>query len=516
MKNIYSKKQRWKAVLFITALVIIGLSMAYSNILVDNIADEEERKVRLWANTVQEKAELVKFANDLFAKMKEEESRKSKIWAQGVKQLSNPEIKGDVVTFIFELIRSNETVPVILTDENGKIETFKNLDPSRSKDTVYLISELNAMKKLNPPTKISFNNNKTNYLYYKDSKLFEELKYVIDELVASFLDEVLTNSASSPVIYTDSTQQKVLFYNNLSSSAPLSKNTAKTELTQELLTQELEEMREEHEPIMVELRDGTSNYIFYKSSKLVTQLKYFPFIQFFIIGLFILVAYILFSSARKAEQNQVWVGMSKETAHQLGTPISSLMAWLELLKMKFEDEPVLDEIKRDINRLEVITDRFSKIGSEPELFATDLKQAVEESVGYLKKRISKKVEFSFLNTDSETLVKLNTPLFSWVIENLSKNAVDAMEGIGSLTYTISREENWIYLDIKDTGKGIPKNKQSTIFQPGYTTKKRGWGLGLTLVKRIIETYHNAKIEVKESGVDKGTTFRITFNAIVHE
>lgn len=511
MKNIYSNKQRWKAILFITALIIIGLSMAYSNILVDNIADEEERKVRLWANTVQEKAELVKFANDLFTKIKSEESRKSKIWAQGVKQLSNPDIKGDVVTFILDLIRSNETVPVILTDETGKIETSKNLDPAKARDTTYLNLELAKMRKLNPPTKITFGNNKVNYLYYKDSKLFEELKYVIDELVASFMDEVLTNSASSPVMYTDSSQEKILFYNNLESSSSLVKDN-KVSFSEEFLKRQLNEMREEREPIMVQLRDGSTNYIFYKSSQLVTQLKYFPFIQFFIIGLFILVSYILFSSARKAEQNQVWVGMSKETAHQLGTPISSLMAWLELLKMKFEDEPVLDEIKRDINRLEVITDRFSKIGSEPELFPLDLKLAVEESVGYLKNRISKKVNFTVRGTETETMVKLNLPLFSWVIENLSKNAVDAMEGIGDLTYTIKREENWVYLDIHDTGKGIPKNKQSTIFQPGYTTKKRGWGLGLTLVKRIVETYHSAKIEVKESSQTKGTTFRITFDA----
>ena len=514
MINIYSKKQRWKAVLFITALIIIGLSMGYTNILVDNIAQEEERKVRLWANTVQEKAELVKFANDLFSKIKKEERKKSEIWAKGVKQLASTEINGDV-SFILELIRSNETVPVILIKENGEIERFKNLDPKRSSDTTYLRQELEEMKKLNPPTKIVFNKNKVNYLYYKDSKLFEELKYVIDELVAAFMDEVLTNSASTPVIYTDSTQNNILFHNNLEQGISIAPKVSSnsSNLKDDFLKSQLEEMRQEHEPIMVELRDGTMNYIFYKSSSLITQLKYFPFIQFFIIGLFVLVSYILFSSARKAEQNQVWVGMSKETAHQLGTPISSLMAWLELLKIKFEDEPVLDEIKRDINRLEVITDRFSKIGSEPELFVHDLHQVVEESVGYLKKRISKKVEFTINCSEESTPVKLNVPLFGWVIENLSKNAVDAMEGIGSLTFNISREENWIYLDITDTGKGIPKNKQSSIFQPGYTTKKRGWGLGLTLVKRIIETYHSSKIEIKESAPEKGTTFRLTLIAV---
>lgn len=504
--NIYSDKQRWKAILFISALIIIGLSMAYSNYLVDKISKEEERKIRLWAKTVSEKAELVRFANDLFARFSSEERKKGEIWAKSVKYLVSAPTSGNV-NFIFELVKSNETVPVILTKEDGSIYIHRNLDPEKAKDTTYLLKQLESMKKANPPVEIVFSTDTKNYLYYKDSKLFEELKFVLDEMLASFMEEVLVNSASVPVIYTDSTKENILYYSNLGNLGL--KSNPNVQLSKEELMETILDMEDEREPIMIELSDGTFNYIFYQKSFLLKQLQYYPFIQFFIIGLFALVSYYLFSTSRKAEQNQVWVGMSKETAHQLGTPISSLMAWLEILKMKDTDEGILKEIKRDINRLEIITDRFSKIGSEPELYTNNLYDIVEDSIEYLKKRISKKVNFHLHSEVDEPLVKLNVPLFGWVIENLSKNAVDAMEGIGELTFNITQLEDRIYLDVKDTGKGVSKLNQKTIFQPGFTTKKRGWGLGLTLVKRIIDEYHKGKIFVKESS-DKGTIFRIEF------
>jgi nitrogen-specific signal transduction histidine kinase len=505
--NIYTKKQRWKAILFITALIIIGLSMAYTNWLVDKISKEEERKITLWAKTVSEKAELVRFTNDLFDRFGNEERKKSEIWAKSVQYLVNAPAGGDV-SFLLDLVKSNETVPVILVLENGMFQ-HRNLDPKRTMDSTYLYEQLQEMKKANPPVVIELESGAKNYLYYKDSKLFVELRYVLDEMLASFLDEILLNSASTPVIYTDNSQKNVLHYANIENGV-LGSNSKKSNLSKDELLEQINSMKAENEPIKVELHDGTFNYIFYKKSFLLQQLKFFPLIQLFIIGLFVWVSYSLFSSARKTEQNQVWVGMSKETAHQLGTPISSLMAWLELLKMKFGDEPVLDEIKRDINRLEIITDRFSKIGSDPELTAQNLEETISESINYLKKRISKKVIFTLENHSQNPVVKMNTPLFGWVIENLSKNAVDAMDGVGSLSFVIQEIENKIVLDISDTGKGVPKNKFESIFKPGYTTKKRGWGLGLTLVKRIIENYHAGNIYVKSSTLGKGTTFRIEF------
>jgi signal transduction histidine kinase len=250
--------------------------------------------------------------------------------------------------------------------------------------------------------------------------------------------------------------------------------------------------------------------VFYKDSFLLTQLKYYPYVQFFIIGLFLLAAYFLFSTARKEEQNQVWVGMAKETAHQLGTPLSSLVAWVEILKMKNLDEDTITEIQKDVRRFEIITQRFSNIGSLPKLEKENIIKVIYDAVDYVKARSSKKVIFSInLPKDYEYAVPLNIPLFEWVIENLCKNAIDAMDGEGAIDIAVTEESHLVNIDITDTGKGIPKSKFKTVFKPGYTSKKRGWGLGLTLCKRIIEIYHYGKIYVRTSTLGKGTTFRIT-------
>jgi signal transduction histidine kinase len=249
--------------------------------------------------------------------------------------------------------------------------------------------------------------------------------------------------------------------------------------------------------------------VFYENSVFYKQLKYYPLILIIIVSIFLLIAYFAFSWSRKAEQNQVWVGMSKETAHQLGTPISSILAWIELLKLKEVDNKLVEDIEKDVRRLETITERFSKIGSAPVLEKENLNKILANAVNYIKKRTTDKVSFVFyFDENSELLVPINTALFEWVVENICKNAIDAMEGAGQLEISIKDNMQIVYIDIKDTGKGIPKSKYKTIFQPGYTTKKRGWGLGLSLSKRIIEQYHLGKIFVKSSELNKGTTFRI--------
>jgi signal transduction histidine kinase len=268
-------------------------------------------------------------------------------------------------------------------------------------------------------------------------------------------------------------------------------------------------MAERNPPLIIDLGNGEKNFIFYEESYLLTQLKYYPYFQFGVIGLFLMIAYTLFSTARKAEQNQVWVGMSKETAHQLGTPLSSLMAWIEILKTKSVDETILKEIQRDIDRLDTITDRFSKIGSKPVLVKENITEILIHAADYIKQRTSRNVTFE-ITSSSKTQIKANVsvPLFEWVIENLCKNAVDAMNGVGKITIEVTDAIQFVYVDITDTGKGIPKSKTKTVFEPGYTTKQRGWGLGLSLCKRIIENYHGGKIFVKWTEPDKGTTFRI--------
>lgn len=281
---------------------------------------------------------------------------------------------------------------------------------------------------------------------------------------------------------------------------------------------ELEYMRGQHAPIRMSVFNEQW-LVYYKDSALLSQLKLFPYIQLSVIAIFLMVAYTAFSSSRKSEQNQVWVGLAKETAHQLGTPISSLMAWIELIKDKFnaEDDPLLAEMENDVKRLEIVADRFSKIGSKPQLEEHSVYEVVKDFVDYFKVRVSNKITFE-LTGNRRLIAGLNIPLFDWVLENLLKNAVNAIEGTGSIKVEISgsRVKKLVYIDVTDTGKGIPRSKFDTVFQPGYTTRKRGWGLGLSLTKRMIHNYHNGQIFVKDSEVGKGTTFRIVLKSITND
>lgn len=276
---------------------------------------------------------------------------------------------------------------------------------------------------------------------------------------------------------------------------------------------QLEQMRSQHDPIEYEVFEGEKQYIYYKDSSILLQLKLYPWLQFAIIAIFLLASYLAFNNSRRAEQNRVWVGMAKETAHQLGTPISSLLAWLEYLKDKYKgkDDELLSEIENDIQRLELVADRFSKIGSTPQLKEEFVVKVVKESITYIQKRSPARITFNVYG-DEHLTAKLNVSLFDWVIENLCKNAVNAIGTDGSINIEITKNKNKVYIDISDTGVGIPKSKFQTVFEPGYTTRKRGWGLGLSLVKRIIENYHMGQIFVKDSSVGKGSTFRIILNA----
>jgi hypothetical protein len=500
--SIYSRKQRWKLWLFTAAISIVGVSLWYTNTIVNKIAEEERQKVELWAKAIEKKVALVKYTNDLFNKIKIDERKKVELWAEATKQLSR-----DLTdySFVLKVVSDNTTVPVILADENGNPITSRNLDSTAEKNNEYLKRQMEEMRAVKAPIEINIYKGEKNYLYYKDSKLFSELKIVLDDLIKSFISEVAVNSASVPVIYTDSTKFNVIQSGNIDSLKI--KDTT-------FLKHTLAVMASQNQPIEVEFGDGSKSYIFYQESKLLTQLKYYPYVMFGIIGLFLLIAYLLFSTARRVEQNQVWVGMAKETAHQLGTPLSSLIAWLEYLRSKGLDTETASEIEKDIKRLETITERFSKIGSAPTLDSVDVIAVLQDSVNYMKLRTSKNVTFTInSNNQQEVIAQLNSSLFEWVIENLIRNGVDAMNGNGSITITILDQTQFVYIDITDTGKGIEKSNYKTIFEPGYTTKQRGWGLGLSLTKRIIENYHSGKIFVKSSEIDKGTTFRIVLNKI---
>ncbi len=319
----------------------------------------------------------------------------------------------------------------------------------------------------------------------------------------NFLFKIIEANTTIPVILTDE-NGIVKGSRNLDSTGYNGNN---------FMRDKIKTMELENEPIEIEYIAGQNIKIFYENSELLNQLRIYPYFQLGIIALFLMISYFAFSYSRRSEQNKVWAGMSKETAHQLGTPISSLIGWVDYLKEGEYSVPpkILDEINHDLERLNLITERFSKIGSKPSLSIYSLHEVLSESTLYINSRTSDKVSIKIKDWDklSGINVSVNKPLFAWVIENLCKNAVDAMNGEGKIWFEIFEDDsNYIFIDIHDTGKGIPVNKQKTIFKPGYTTKKRGWGLGLSLVKRIIENYHQGKIYVKSSEIGKGSHFRI--------
>jgi signal transduction histidine kinase len=498
--DIYLRKRRWKLALFAFAILIVAASLYYTSILVTEIRKDERKNVQIWADAIHQKADLVNYTNNLFEQLKTEERKRVSIVAEAQRRILTATANEDL-NFLLSIIGENTTIPVIVTDESGHIKTSRNINLDASVKT--LKGSLKKEFSVYPPIVVNYIYDSKIYLYYKDSNIFAKLKFVLDDLIKSFFSEVVLNSASVPVIITDSTGKIPFAHGNI----PENKIKDK-----EWVQRTLKSMASQNTPIKIDLADTGIHYIYYQDSFLVTQLNYYPIVQFGVIFVFLLIAYLLFSYARRSEQNQVWVGMAKETAHQLGTPLSSMVAWMELLKLKGLDQETITEIEKDVQRLETITERFSKIGSAAKLEKRDVVAVVYDTVGYIRSRISAKVTFDIKPAHGqEIIIPLNLHLFEWVIENLCKNAVDAMEGNGHVGIDITEDVDHIHIDVSDTGKGIPKSRFKTIFRPGFTSKARGWGLGLTLTKRIVENYHSGKIYVKSSTIGKGTTFRIILN-----
>lgn len=336
-------------------------------------------------------------------------------------------------------------------------------------------------------------------LWAKATKLLNEIE-TSSGTNLEFVFDVIEHNRTIPIILTNE-NDSVLHVRNIKFSA----NADSSLVVQKKLAQ----MKNKYSPIEIFVTEEIKNYIYYNDSDILRRLQYYPWIQMLIITLFIVVAYFAFSASKVLEENRVWVGMAKETAHQLGTPISSLMAWVELLRMKEVDESVIKEISKDTERLTRITERFSKVGSNPELTVSNIVHIITSTVEYLEARSPKRVLYTCnFNPYQEIDVPINPVLFSWVIENLCKNSIDSIEGEGEINISLYRSEDELYVDISDTGKGISKSNQRSIFRPGFTTKKHGWGLGLSLAKRIIENYHKGKIFIKNSDPGTGSTFRI--------
>ena len=322
-----------------------------------------------------------------------------------------------------------------------------------------------------------------------------------------FLLNIIERNRTIPVLWTDD-KDNILGQKNFDLPEAQDPIMPYTELNQQFLNEKLADLKNSSNIIVMDISPDNRQYLYYEDSKLLQRLSYYPYVQLLVMLAFIAVVYFAVLSTKKAEQNKVWVGLSKETAHQLGTPISSLMAWMELLESLGVDAETVAEMNKDVKRLSTIASRFSKIGSKPQMESENLNDAVVRSSSYMSSRISSRINLT-VDLDSNALpAMISAPLFEWVMENLIKNAVDAMEGSGAIAVTTGKEKDYVYVEVADTGKGISRKNFKTIFNPGYTTKKRGWGLGLTLAKRIIEQYHAGKIYVKTSEPGIGTTFRI--------
>ena len=308
----------------------------------------------------------------------------------------------------------------------------------------------------------------------------------------SLEEEILSSNKTIPVIMMNG-EGDIVSYNNIPESKLLDR---------------VKDIQTVGTMIEVPLGDGNSHYIYYDDSDTLVQLAYYPYIQLAVVVLFFVVCFVAILNSKRAEQNRVWVGLSKETAHQLGTPISSLMAWVEILKGKYPSDELLPEMERDVERLQMVAERFSKIGSKSEPVVADVNVVVERAVGYMKRRSPAKVQYELSLSDAPLLAALNIPLLEWVIENLCKNAIDAMSGCGNITVAVTSVADKVIVDVTDTGKGIAKTRWKEVFKPGFTTKPRGWGLGLSLAKRIVEEFHRGHIFIKKSVPGKGTTFRI--------
>jgi signal transduction histidine kinase len=513
--NLYSKKQRWKIGLLIMALSTIGVSLFVSNNMVSKIAEKEKNKAKQWASAIQKKVELLKFTNATFEQLREKERTKIDVVVRAQKTLLNPSAlnANQDVAFAMEIINENNDIPVVLLSDEANLSQYKNIDTaifrkkiSKPTEKEYLkaladsiVQKAQAWKKKGRFFTINvFEDFNMTYLY-DDSRALKSLEKSRDSLLVAFNRDLIDGSNLVPVLLLNSRKDSVI-----------GSNIEVERLGNSQLKNTITQFGKHNTPIKIDLGAGDQNWLYFDKSPEVKQLIWFPYIQFGMIALIVIVGYLIFSTYRKAEQNQVWAGMAKETAHQLGTPLSSLMAWVQHLETTNADPMIAEEMQKDLVRLEKITDRFSKIGSGAKLVESDLVVTVGNNLEYLRARLSNQVLIKLILKDEQPIVISHNPvLIEWVIENICKNAVDAMEGKGTLLITLSMENKFVFIDIQDTGKGLTPAQFKSVFEPGFSSKKRGWGLGLTLVKRIVEENHKGKVVVLRSEINKGTTFRIT-------
>ncbi|MEE1220779.1 MAG: HAMP domain-containing sensor histidine kinase [Bacteroidales bacterium] len=489
----YNYRITW--ILLSLGIILMTVFLFFIHNTVTQLRNEEIKKIKIWANAVSRKFEVLDNVKTFFDNLAIDEHNKVQQFITAHKYILSQPLDSEL-NFYYEFISNNRTIPVIITDEFNNILLSQNINIPNNQ--TILSGKLLEDFSLNPPIEYTASDIKFK-LYYTESIVYSNLKNTLYYLTNDFLSEIVNNSISIPVIITDSSRNTVIAYGNID----------KKLLKKPFFDQVIAEMESSNNFININLPNYPNAKIFFESPKFLTFLKYYPPIFSLLIILFAILIIQLLKITRKSEQNSIWIGMNKETAHQLGTPISSLVAWVEYLKLNPENEMVCQELTKDINKLNVITQRFSQVGKTPKKIKLDLIGVIKNSVDYIKSRTSKKVNYNIILPEEDCInIELNQHLFEWALENLIKNAIDAMNGVGDLTIEVKNESKKILIDISDTGKGVPKRDFKKIFSPGFTTKERGWGMGLSLVKRIIEEYHKGKVFLKQSSIGKGSTFRI--------
>ena len=489
-------KRRLKWILLALTIGLALLALWQVQKIASAIRSDEQEKVRMWAGAVSQRAHVMEVTQRFFEEATLDEHRKIEMYTNILQSFNDPDMGADLkfslayVNYIVDSAR----IPLIITTARDSMITVPN--------------ELRGQKLEGPLLEEYTQNPPFHYkiwgmpmtLYYKESQYYTQLREVLDGLSRSFLADITQNSVKVPVLIVDSTRTRIIATGNMEDHR---------EEGDSLLAASSFNLSDFNTPIEITLPEGQTAYVYYEDTALLRSLRWLPLFYFFIAGVLLVVSYYLFRTARSDEQNRIWVGLAKETAHQLGTPLSSLMAWVELLRGKEFTPQYAAEVQKDLSRLETITHRFSKIGSVPELKEDSVSDAVRSAVAYLSGRLPRKVQIVMsLPEDDPMIAPINRYLFEWVIENLCKNAVDAMEGAGTITIVASQDARRIYIDVSDTGKGMTPAVQRRIFDSGFTTKSRGWGLGLALAKRIINQYHRGRLYLKYSVVGQGSTFRI--------
>jgi signal transduction histidine kinase len=493
-------RNRLKYILLSITVALALVALWQVHVIADAVRDEEEEKVRLWATAISQRASLVETTQRFFDEATLDEHRKMELYTDILQSLSSPDFNTDLsfsLRYINYIVDSSHTDIIITTAKDSMITVPQELAGQK------LEGALMEEYSVNPP----FNYNLWGMrmtLYYKESEYYTQLREVLDGFSRSFLLDITQNSVKVPVLIVDSSETQVLGFGNLPTA--LFDN-------QEKLQALISEMHNANEPIVISMPDGAEALVYYENTPMLKALGWLPVVYIFIALVLLFVSYHLFRTARTAEQNRIWVGLAKETAHQLGTPLSSLSGWVEYLRGKEFSDEYAAEVEKDLQRLDTITRRFSKIGSVPELKEDDVRQAVESAVDYLRNRAPRRVKFNIGFPEGEEFrAPISRHLFQWVIENLCKNAIDAMEGderpSSTITIVASQDARKIYIDVSDTGKGMSPSVQKHIFESGFTTKNRGWGLGLPLARRIINEYHGGRLYLKYSVPDQGSTFRI--------